>query len=188
MLCIARAAKSRPYITLADFDLSDTDIREELLEHIDNQYRSVIASDIMGNNARAKSADKALGNTYENLALGTRTATAIFLYSFTGGVERGATLDEVKRSTALTDQPAAIIDSAKNQLTQHLFYLRTENDTSYFDTQPNLRRIVRTRMENIDNEVVDARVNGTTSGKFQIRYISQNLHRPKRWNGCTRGR
>lgn len=159
--------KNRPYITLADFDLSDTDIREELLEHIDNQYRSVIASDIMGNNARAKSADKALGNTYENLALGTRTATAIFLYSFTGGVERGATLDEVKRSTALTGQPAAIIDSAKNQLTQHLFYLRTENGTSYFDTQPNLRRIVRTRMENIDNEVVDARVNAQLQANFK---------------------
>lgn len=150
--------KNRPYITLADFDLTDSDIQAELSEHIDAQYKSVIANDITDNNARAKAADKALGDTYENLALGTRTATAIFLYSFTGGVERGATLDEIKRNTALIDQPAAIIDSAKSQLTQHLFYLRTENGKSYFDTQPNLMRIVQTRMDNIDDEVVEERV------------------------------
>ena len=159
--------KNRPYITLSDFDLSDSDIREELLEHTGQEYRGIIANDITGRNAGAKSADKALGNTYENLALCTRTATTIFLYSFTGGVERGATLNEIKRSTALTDQPAAIIDAAKNQLTQHLFYLRTENGTSYFDTQPNLRRIVRTRMENIENEVVDARVNVQLRANFK---------------------
>ena len=161
--------KNRPYITLADFDLGDSDIREELLEHIDKQYRSVIASDIIGHNAGAKAADKALGNTYGNLALGTRTATAIFLYSFTGGMERGGTLDEIKRSTAPTDKPAAIIDSAKNQLTEHLFYLRTENGISYFDTQPNLKRIVQTRMENVDDEIVEARANAQLRVSFKSR-------------------
>lgn len=158
--------KNRPYITLADFDLGDNDIREEFLEHIDTQYRSVIASDIIGHNAGAKAADKALGDTYGNLALGRRTATTIFLYSFTGGVERGAKLNEIKRSTALIDQPAAIIDSAKNQLTEHLFYLRAENGTFYFDTQPNLNRIVQTRMENVDPEAVEARVNAHLRRSF----------------------
>jgi len=159
--------KNRPYLTLADFDLGDSDIREELLEHIDKQYRSVIASDITGDTAGAKAADKALGNTYENLTLGTRTATAIFLYSFTGGVERGATLDEIKRSTAPTDHPSAIIDSAKNQLSDHLFYLRTEKSTSYFDTQPNLKRIVQTRMENVGDEIVEARANAQLRASFK---------------------
>ena len=159
--------KNRPYITLADFDLNDNDIREELLEHIDKQYRSVLASDITGHSAGAKTVDNALGNTSGNLGLGTRTATAIFLYSFTGGVERGAKLDDIKRSTALTNQPAAIIDSAKNQLTEHLFYLRTENGISYFDTQPNLKRIVRTRMENVDPEAVEARVNAQLRRSFK---------------------
>ena len=159
--------KNRPYITLADFDLGDSDIREELLEHIDKQYRSVIASDIIGHNAGAKAADKALGDTYGDLELGTRTATTIFLYSFTGGIERGATLNEIKRSTALIDQPAAIIDSSRNQLTEHLFYLRTENGTSYFDTQPNLKRIVRTRTENVDPEAVEARINTQLRRSFK---------------------
>ena len=159
--------KNRPYITLADFDLSDSDIREELLEHTGQEYRGIIANDVTGRNAGAKAANKALGSTYDSLALGTRTATTIFLYSFTGGIERGATLDEIKRSSALIDQPAAIIDSARNQLTQHLFYLRTENGTSYFDTQPNLKRIVQTRMENIDDEIVETRVNTQLRSSFK---------------------
>jgi len=159
--------KNRPYLTLADFDLGDSDIRAELLEHIDKQYRSVIASDITGDTAGAKAADKALGNIYENLTLGTRTATAIFLYSFTGGVERGATLDEIKRSTAPTDHPSAIIDSAKHQLSDRLFYLRTEKSTSYFDTQPNLKRIVQTRMENVSDEIVEARANTQLQASFK---------------------
>ena len=152
------SGKNRPYITLADFDLTDSDIRDELLQHTGQEYRGIIAKDITDPTAGAKTADKALGDTYNNLALGTRTATATFLYSFTGGMERGATLDEIKRSVSVLEHPAAIIEAAKNRLTEHLFYLRTENGKIYFDTQPNLNRIVQTRMENIDPEVVKARV------------------------------
>ena len=152
------SGKNRPYITLADFDLADSDIRGELLEHIDASYRGIINNDITGHTAGAKTVDKTSGGTYQHLGLGTRTATAIFLYSFTGGMERGATLEEIKRSAAVLEHPAAIIDTAKHQLTEHLFYLRTENGKAYFDTQPNLNRIVQTRMENVDPEVVKARV------------------------------
>ncbi|MCY3548948.1 MAG: DUF499 domain-containing protein [Candidatus Poribacteria bacterium] len=152
------SGKNRPYITLADFDLTDSDIRGELLEHIDAPYRGIINNDITGRTAGAKAVDKTSGGTYQHLALGTRTATAIFLYSFTGGMERGATLEEIKRSAAVLEHPAAIIDTAKHQLTEHLFYLRTKNRKTYFDTQPNLNRIVQTRMENVDPEVVKARV------------------------------
>ncbi len=159
--------KNRPYITLADFDLADSDIREVLLEHTGPEYRSIIANDITGPNAGAKVADKELGSTYEHLALGTRTATATFLYSFTGGLERGAKLDEIKRSTAPIDKLSAVIDTAKNQLSEHLFYLRTENGKLYFDTQPNLNRIVQTRMENVDDQVVETRVNSQLQKCFK---------------------
>ena len=62
----------------------NSDIREDLLEHIGPEYRSIIANDITGPNAGAKTVDKELGSTYEHLTLGTRTASATFLYSFTG--------------------------------------------------------------------------------------------------------
>ncbi|MCG9128542.1 ATP-binding protein [Candidatus Poribacteria bacterium] len=158
--------KNRPYITLADFDLGDSDIREDLLQHTGPEYRGIIANDITGPNAGAKVVNKTLGGTYENLLLGSRTATAIFLYSFTGGIERGATLEEIKRSAAIPEKTSAIIDTAKNQLSDHLFYLRTENGKLYFDTQPNLKRILQTRMENVDNQLVENRVNSTLQNFF----------------------
>ena len=159
--------RNLPYITLSDFDLANTDIREELLEHIDEQYRSVIASDLIGPNAGVKVVDKGLGDTYRNLDLGTRTATAIFLYSFSGSMERGAVSDEIKRSATHIDIPAATIDTAVNQLSQHLFFLRVENDKSYFDTQPNLARIMKTWMENVDDDKVTARMSTQLKKSFK---------------------
>ncbi len=161
------SGKNRPYITLADFDLTDNDIRDELLEHVDSAYRGIINNDITGRTAGAKAVDTTLGGTYQHLALGTRTATAIFLYSFTGGMERGAKLDEIKRSAAVLEHPAAIVDAAKNRLTESLFYLRTENGKTYFDTQPNLNRIVQTRMENVDTEIVERRFSAQLRKSFK---------------------
>ena len=160
-LVIARASrKSRaepqtvPYISLADFDLSNEDIRGELLEHAGQEYSGIIAMDITEPNAGAKSVDKALGPAYENLALGSRAATATFLYSFAGGPERGATLAEIKRSVTRTEIPAVTIDSVTRQLRENLFYLRTERGKAYFDTQPNLTKLLQMRMENVDAKAV----------------------------------
>lgn len=145
-----------PYISLADFDLSNEDIRGELLEHAGQEYSGIIAMDITEPNAGAKSVDKALGPAYTNLELGSRAATATFLYSFAGGPERGATLAEIKRSVARTEIPAVTIDSVTHQLRENLFYLRTEGGKAYFDTQPNLTKLLQMRMENVDAKAVAA--------------------------------
>ena len=161
--------KNLPYITLADFDLRDADIRGELLRHAGNVFSSIIANDITASDAGARLADVALGDALRNLALGTRTATSIFLYSFTGGQERGATLDQIKRSTAYSDTPSAVIDSAMTQLNAHLSYLRTESGKSYFDTQPNLHRLVQIRMENVEDEEVASRAEAQIKKSFTTR-------------------
>lgn len=161
--------KNLPYITLADFDLGDADIRGELLRHAGNVFSSIIANDITASDAGARLADEALGEALKNLALSTRTATAIFLYSFTGGQERGATLDQIKRSTAYSDTPSAVIDSAITQLNTHLSYLRTESGKSYFDTQPNLQRLVQIRMENVEDEEVASRAEAQIKKSFTTR-------------------
>ena len=90
--------KHLPYISLADFDLGDADIRGELLRHAGNVFSGIISNDITAGDAGAKLADAALGDALSHSRFCTRAATAIFLYSFTGGQERGATLDQVKRS------------------------------------------------------------------------------------------
>ena len=158
--------KELPYISLSDFDLGLQDIRRELLKHIGNEFDSVLAADITGDEAGAKKVDLALGNAYKGLKLGSRAATAVFLYSFSGGTEQGAVTGEIKRSTATTGIPSSVVGEAANNLPNQLFYLRRDAEKSYFTNQPNLNRILLTRMENIkDSEI----------GKMEEDLVKRNL-------------
>ncbi|HEC35994.1 MAG TPA: DUF499 domain-containing protein [Anaerolineae bacterium] len=155
---VVHALKDRaiPYISLADFDLTNQEMRRELLKHIGPEYDSVIAADITGEEAGARKVDSELGPSYQGLRLGTRVATTIFLYSFSGGVERGATLSEVKRSATTTGNPASVVAEAVELLGGRLFYLQRQSGKVFFTNQPNLNRILLTRMENIEPSAITA--------------------------------
>ena len=147
--------KNTPYISLADFDLSNQNIRRELLEFIGNEYDSVIASDITSETSGAKRVDSKLGDSYRLLNLGTRTATAIFMYSFSGGKEKGATKREIKRAATTVYNPASIIGEVLDELKSNLFFLQSDGEKYFFTNRPNLNRIVLTKMENLTNEEVE---------------------------------
>ena len=146
--------KELSYISLADFDLNIQELRRELIKHIGEEYDSVIAADITGDEAGAKKVDFALGDSYKGLKLGSRAATTVFLYSFSGGAEKGATLGEIKRNAVTTGIPSSVVTEAATDLQTKLFYLRREGEKYYFTNQPNLNRLLLTRMENIrDSEI-----------------------------------
>ena len=149
--------KAIPYISLADFDLSVQEIRQELLKPIGPEYASVIAADITGADAGAKKVDAGLGGAYKGLRLGSRAATTIFLYSFSGGTEkgRGTNLEEIKRSATTTGNPSSALTEAVNDLQEKLFYLQHKGGRSYFTNQPNLNSILLIRMENINERAID---------------------------------
>lgn len=141
-----------PYISLADFNLSIQEIKQELLKHIGAEFNSVIAQDISDHSAGSKRVDDSLGNAYRGLKLGSRTATTIFMYSFSGGQEHGATSGEIKRAATTLGNPPSVISEAMEQLKSKLFFLQSPGDKYYFGNQPNLNRILLTRMENIKDE------------------------------------
>ena len=138
-----------PYISLADFDLSNQEIRQELLKHIGQEFNSIISADITDKTSGAKKVDSGLGDAYKGLNLGTRTSTTIFMYSFSGGVERGATIGEIKRTATVLDIPSSIVAESIENLRNKLFYLQTSQDKYFFSNQPNLNRILLTKTENI---------------------------------------
>ena len=144
-----------PYISLADFDLSVQEIRRELLKHIGGEYDSVISADITGEDAGAKQVDIGLGDAHKGLKLGSRAATTVFLYSFSGGTEQGVNLGEIKRSATTTGNPSSVVAEAVEGLRGKLFYLQHDSGRSYFTNQPNLNRILLTRMENISDSEID---------------------------------
>ncbi|MGH7450628.1 MAG: DUF499 domain-containing protein, partial [bacterium] len=148
---VIHALKDRqaPYISLADFDLSHQEIRRELLKHIEQAFDSVIAADITGEESGSRKIDSSLGDAYKGLKLGARTTTTIFLYSFSGGTEKGVTLGEAKRVATTIQNPAAVVAEALEQLRGKLFFLQYQSGKYYFTNQPNLNRILLTKMENI---------------------------------------
>ena len=150
--------KTLPYITLADFDLSVQEIRQELLKHTGPEYDSVIASDITSDVAGAKQVDVGLGDAHKGFRFGSRSATTIFLYSFSGKPDpekKGADLQEIKRHATTTGNPSSVVAEANEQLRSKLFYLQHEGERTYFVNQPNLNRMLQTRMENITDSKVD---------------------------------
>ena len=165
-----------PYISLADFDLSVQEIRQELLKHIGPEYDSIIAADITGQDAGAKKVDAGLGDAYKGLRLGSRAATTVFLYSFSGGPERGANLGEIKRSATTTGHPSSVLTEAVRDLQEKLFYLQHESGESYFTNQPNLNSILLTRMENVSdralNEFEETELKKNLAGKQLKIFVS----------------
>lgn len=79
--------------------MSFDELAEELIKHIGREYESVLRADITARDSNSKRVDKTLGSTYQGLKLATKLASAIFLYSSSGG-ERGASLGELKLSCA----------------------------------------------------------------------------------------
>lgn len=168
LVVFALKDQALPYISLADFDLADQEIRRELLKHIGPEFDSVIAADITGPEAGAKKISGGLGKAYQGLRIGERVARSIFMYSFSGGPERGANLLDVKRTAAVLETPAAVIAEAVDALKTQLFYIQAEGGRYFFTNQPNLNRLMVTRIENIEEmeqkdlelELLKSRISG----------------------------
>jgi hypothetical protein len=143
------------YISISDFDLSNQEIRQELLKHIGLEYNSVIASDITDRQSGSSKVNKSLGKAYQGLNLGVRSATCIFLYSFSGGSEHGINLGEIKRSATTMQNPASVVAEAVEQLKGKIFYLQSLHEKLFFSNQPNLNRILLNQMENIEKPEID---------------------------------
>ena len=122
--------------------------------------------DITGSDAGARRIDVALGDAFRGMRLGTRAATTIFLYSFSGGIEQGVDLREVKRSATTIDNPASVVAEAVEQLRSKLTHLQHEDDKYYFTNQPNLNQLVLTKMENLPSLQVE---------EFENQLLRQNV-------------
>lgn len=152
--------KKIPYISLADFDLANPEIRQELIKHIGQEFNSVIAQDITSADSGSKKVDLSLGESYKKLNLGTRVSTAVFMYSFSAGQEKGATLNEIKRAATTINIPSSTISEVLEQMKNKLFYFQIINDKYLFKNEPNLNRIIITKMENVsDLEVMEMEKN-----------------------------
>jgi uncharacterized protein YeeX (DUF496 family) len=145
------------YISLADVDLRSQDLRRELLDHIGNEFDSIIDADITNINSGSKKVDRSLKGEYRGLEIASKSSTAVFLSSFSGGGElslsKGSTLIEIKRLVAKPGLPSSIVSEVLDSLKQALFYLEDQGDRVLFSNVPNINKVLTDRIDNIEDEI-----------------------------------
>ena len=120
----------KPYITLADFNLSNDSIRQELIQHIGRGMNGVITSDITKSTS-----------TSSNVKHGQRCATTMFMHSFDQDGGKGATANEIKRSVSGEDVLPPDVGDSIERLKTKMYYMRERNGAYKFTSEPNINRM-----------------------------------------------
>ncbi len=140
-----------PLIQSSLVDLTNVPVRREFINHIGNEFDSIICSDILG---KARRIDQEMGSEYEKYGLAKGLATVVFLYSFSGGERRGVNLPWLRVALLREGIPPTIVGDAVSKLEDSLWYFHTEKRFYSFKNQPNLNRIIVDKEEAIDPEQV----------------------------------
>jgi hypothetical protein len=131
-----------------DVLLEDDATRNALFAQVGERehYSSVLAADITGE-ARTHDVDRRMGETspvLRRLRVGTRVATAAFLYSFGArqGEDRGVVRDDLIAACLSPDLDRNVLTTALHELQETLLYLHYVGGRYRFETKPNLNKLL----------------------------------------------
>ena len=143
-----------PLIQSSSVNLGTAAVRGELIKHTGwgGSGHSVIDSDVAGKNAKAPEIDRQLGSEYAKENVSEKLAQAIFMYSFSGSQQRGATLPQLRLAVLNPEMPNAFVVDALDRMTKRLWYLYLDSGLYRFESRPNLNRILVDREEMVRSE------------------------------------
>jgi hypothetical protein len=149
-----QAKDNEPLIQSSSLNLGVAAVRSELVKHTGsgNVYHSVVDSDISGATAKAPQIDRQLGSEYAKESVSEKLARSIFMYSFSGSQQRGATLPQLRLGVLNPEMAPPFIADALDRMTKRLWYLYNDSGLYRFDSRPNLNRILVDREEMIRSE------------------------------------
>lgn len=149
-----QAKDNETIIQSGSVNLGAAAVRGELVKHTGSGsvYHSVIESDISGSHAKAAEIDRQLGSEYAKESVSEKLARAIFMYSFSGGQQRGATLPQLRAAVLNPEMAPPFVSDSLDRMTKRLWYLYQDNGLYRFDSRPNLNRILVDREEMIRSE------------------------------------
>lgn len=147
-----RAKDNDSLIQSGNVDLGSSSVRPELVKFVGNAFHGVIDTDIAGKEAKAPEIDRQLGSEYAKESVAEKLAKAVFMYSFGGGAQRGATLPQLKVAVLNPEMPPPFIADAADRLVKRLYHLYQDSGLFYFDAQANLNRILVDREEMVRSD------------------------------------
>ena len=145
---------NNPLIQSSSISVGASAVRGELVKHTGhgNVFLSVIDGDIAGKNAKAPEIDRQLGSEYAKESVSEKLAKAVFMYSFSGSQQRGATLPQLKLAVLNPEMEPPFISDALGRMTKRLWFLYQESGLYRFESRPNLNRILVDREEMVRSE------------------------------------
>lgn len=145
-------------IQASDLDLTNEELRSELLELVDREFRSALEADIIGANSNAIDLDKQSPlMTKWRVAAGLATSTFLFTCE-AGNGSRGATPAELHLASARPEIDFGTIPGVVLQMKERFHFINTEGERFRFSTTPNLNRILLDAKNGVDDEQVRERL------------------------------
>lgn len=141
-----------PLILPSHLNLAPGDLRNELVRVLDNSaYNNVLDSDIAGSGAKTGQIDGGMGREHARFHPAVRTATTIFLWSFSGSASetRGASDAQIRVGVLTPEMQPAIVGNVLNEFRRRLWYLHEDTNSYRFDTQANLNRVIVQKEEGV---------------------------------------
>jgi hypothetical protein len=157
----------QPLIGPGDVPLWDDAVRGALFSQVGEreQYTSVIDADIIGKSARVLEVDKRIGQespALKQLKVGTRLATAAFLYSFgaRNGEDRGVVERELIASCLAPGLDRMVLSATLAELPRTLIYLHYTGRRFRFQPNPNLTKLIEEEEQKWELDEVLERIKG----------------------------
>lgn len=145
-------------IQASDIDLTNEELRSELLELVDREFRSALEADIIGANSNATDLDKQSPlMTQWRVAAGLATTTFLFTCE-AGNGSRGATPGELHLASARPEIDFGTIPGVVLQMKERFHFINTEGERFRFSTTPNLNRILLDTKNGVDDGQVRERL------------------------------
>ncbi|WP_083922075.1 DUF499 domain-containing protein [Thermus igniterrae] len=150
---------ARPLIGLGDVALANPDLRATVDSVLgEANWESVLASDIIPPDGKAYRLDREQGGEYARHRLAQSLATAIFMYSHSGGAQQGATRPQLNLALTYPEGiTPLLVGDALGHLEKRLYYLYANGGWS-FKAQPNLNAVLADRMAQVREEAIEERI------------------------------
>jgi hypothetical protein len=139
-------------IQSCDVNLGVSEIRGELVKYAGSAFHSVVDSDIAGPDAKSPEIDRSLGSEYAKESVAEKLAKAIFMYSFGGGQQKGATVPQLRLAVLNPEMNPPFVTDALDRMSKKLWFLYGDGGLYRFESKQNLNRTILDREEMVRSD------------------------------------
>ncbi|MCZ7543294.1 MAG: DUF499 domain-containing protein [Anaerolineae bacterium] len=168
---------AQPLIGPGDVPLADDEVRGALFSQVGERehFTSVLDADLTSTRAGVRDVDRRMAQespALQYLRVGSRLATAAFLYSFGArtGEDQGVLENELITAALAPGLDRMVLLAALSDLRKNLLYLHHTSGRYLFKTAPNLNKLIGDEAAKFSAKDVLARVRTALEAQLRLRW------------------